>query len=392
MNDADITELDLTAVHLREVQHQWSEEITIAQQRQGLTWIAGLFVFDEADAQPTSITLRAPRLENRLNPSVEADNQAVFGQATIDLIARVSATAGLRYSREHKTIDNAGHLSTLDVPVTLVAGTASWYTDAISHTAWTPKFGLEFRARENTYTYVSATRGFKSGGFNFTSPEAGRGYAPEWVWSYEGGLKAVVASGRANFNVAVFHTDYTDLQVQTAIRPGVIDISNAAEATIRGVELEGAARVTQALHAGGHVAWLAAKYDRYIAVGVGGITGDVAGNRLTNAPRVVWAALASVEGQSRASGLGDAPSRLQMAEHGLFHALQRQHSAAAFVRPARRERVSSGRSTGSGRSRPRRGTSRTLTYITGTFSTPLPAIGGRPGAPRQAGVQLTIRR
>ena len=52
------------------------------------------------------------------------------------------------------------------------------YTDAISHTAWTPKFGLEFRARDNAFAYVSATRGFKSGGFNFTSPEAGRGYAP----------------------------------------------------------------------------------------------------------------------------------------------------------------------------------------------------------------------
>ena len=31
-------------------------------------------------------------------------------------------------------------------------------------------------------------------------------------------------------------------------------------------------------------------------------------------------------------------------------------------------------------------------YITGTFSTPVPAIGGRPGAPRQVGVQLTLRR
>jgi hypothetical protein len=31
-------------------------------------------------------------------------------------------------------------------------------------------------------------------------------------------------------------------------------------------------------------------------------------------------------------------------------------------------------------------------FITGTFSSPIPAIGGRPGEPRQIGVQFTVRR
>jgi outer membrane receptor protein involved in Fe transport len=31
-------------------------------------------------------------------------------------------------------------------------------------------------------------------------------------------------------------------------------------------------------------------------------------------------------------------------------------------------------------------------YITGTFGTPAPAIGGRPGEPRQIGVQFAVRR
>ena len=64
----------------------------------------------------------------------------------------------------------------------------------------------------------------------------------------------------------------------------MIDISNAAEATIRGVEVEAATARAGPVRMGGHVAWLRAKYDRYIAVGVGGVTGDVAGKRLNNAP------------------------------------------------------------------------------------------------------------
>src|SRR4029453_8779547 len=123
--------------------------------------------------------------------------------------------------------------------------------------------------------YVSATRGFKSGGFNITSREAGRGYAPEWAWSCEAGLKTSLL-GRGTLDLAAFHPDYTDLQVQTVIRPGVLDISNAAEATISGVELEASGAIVPGLRLRGHLAWLDATYDRYVAVGVGGVTGDVA--------------------------------------------------------------------------------------------------------------------
>ena len=267
--DADISELDLNASHLHEMQHQISEEITVARRGPKLTWVAGAFLFREVDHQPSSTLAFVPRLENRIDPRVEARAGAVFGQATVSLAPRVSATAGLRYTHEDKTIDNAGSLYTLDAPVTLVSRSYD-YSDAISGDAWTPKFGAEFRARENLFAYVSATRGFKSGGFNLTSPESGRGFDPEWAWSYEGGLKAVVGAGRSTLNVAAFRTDYSDLQVQTGIRPGVIDISNAAAATITGIELEGTTLLGDAVQAGGHVAWLNAKYDRYVAIGPGG--------------------------------------------------------------------------------------------------------------------------
>ena len=225
----------------------------------------------------------ALRLEFRLEPDVEADASAAFGQATVSLTPRVAVTAGLRYTHERKTIDNTGGLYTVDAPMTLSSDYYS-YTDAISHDAWTPKFGVEVRARENVLAYASATRGFKSGGFNATSTAAGRGYDPEWAWSYEGGVKTAVRGGRARLNVAAFHTDYTDLQVQTPITTSLLDVSNAAAATIRGFELEATTLARPPVQAGGHLAWLDATYDRYLAVGPGGATVDVAGNRLNNSP------------------------------------------------------------------------------------------------------------
>jgi iron complex outermembrane recepter protein len=389
--DADITELNLTISNPHEMQHQISEELTVSQQRGRLTWIGGLFVLDEVDRQPTNVPLPALRLENRLLPEVAANSTAGFGQATVGVTERASVTAGLRYTRERKTIDNAGGFYTLDQPPAPVPGMTYAYRDAITHTAWTPKVGLDIRVDESTLAYVSATRGFKSGGFNLASQEAGRGYAPEWAWSYEGGLKTVVANGRVRLNAAVFQTDYTDLQVMSTFRPGVIDISNAAAATIRGFELEGEMQIRRALHGGGHLAWLDATYDRYVAVGAGGLTADVAGHRLSNAPE--WSGRLWLEWNGEIGRAGvlslRADSRWQST---VFFTpfnddIQRQRPYGLLELSVDLESPGRGFSVGA--------YARNLTnedYITGTFSSPPPAIGGRPGDSRQIGVQLTVRR
>ncbi len=56
--DTDITELDLSASRAHEVQHQFTEEVTVSSRSPRLTWIAGLFLFGEARSS-TDIALRA---------------------------------------------------------------------------------------------------------------------------------------------------------------------------------------------------------------------------------------------------------------------------------------------------------------------------------------------
>jgi iron complex outermembrane receptor protein len=319
---------------------------------------------------------------------VRSRSGAVFGQGTFALTHGLSATAGLRYTGERKTIDNSGRLDTQNVPPLLVPGSSYTYIDAISHDAWTPKLGLEWRVREQTFAYVSATRGFKSGGFNITSPEAGRGYAPEWAWSYEAGVKTNLAGGRAGLDLAAFRTSYTDLQVQTSIRPGVLDIANAAEATISGVELEASGAILPGLRVGGHLAWLDAAYDRYVALGLGGATRDVAGNRLNNAPE--WSGRLWLEWSRRAGRLGTlslrAASRWQSTVYftPFNDAVQRQSPYGLLELSAE---LGSQRFTLSPYAR-------NLTdegYITGSFGSPPPAIGGRPAEPQEWGVRLAVR-
>ena len=388
LSDADITELELVTSHVREAQQQFSEELTIAHKRRRLSWLAGVFLFEETDRQPTTVGLGGPRLVNRLLPKVNANASALFGQTTIELRPRVSVTAGLRYSDERKRIENAGRLSTMEPPETVVSGSAYDYVDRIAYSAWTPRLALEVRARANMLAYVSAARGFKSGGFNLSSTEPGRGYAPESAWSYEGGLKTDLAGGRARANVSAFAMDYKDLQVQTPIRPGVLDISNAAAATIRGVEAEGDLRLARAWTAGGHVAWLDGRYDRYIAVGIGGITGNVAGHRLNNAPQWsgrLWVDWTRDLGAHALSLRAETRSQTTVFFTPFNDTIQRQRAYAVVdvgvqfrPRSARWSLAAYARNLAN------------QDYITGTFSTPPPAIGGRPGEPRNIGVQLRV--
>ena len=389
--DADITELDLLTTHQHERQHQLSEEITISHQQPRLTWVGGVFLFDEFDHQSFWVDQPAARIQVRLDPRVDATSRAVFGQATVGLTSRLSATAGVRYTHEGKDIDNAGGRYSLDAPNLAVPGSVYGYSDSIAHSAWTPKVGLEMKLPHDALAYVSATRGFKSGGFNPSSTAPGRGYAPEWAWSYEGGWKGALMGGRSRFGVSAFVMDYTNLQVQTPIGIGVFDIRNAAAATIRGVEVENTSRIGRGIEAGGHVTWLDATYDQYIAVANSGVTGDVAGNRLNNAPE--WAGRLWIEwsgdiGRSRRLSIAaDATAQSTVFYTPFNDSIQRQGpygllGARVEYGPSHRRWAVAAYA-------------RNLTntdYITATFGTAPTAFGGRPGPSRQFAVEFTVRR
>ena len=239
--------------------------------------------------------------------------------------------------------------------------------------------------------YVSATRGFKSGGFNPSSTALGRGYAPEWAWSYEGGWKGALMGGRSRFGVAAFVMDYTDLQVQTPIGIGILDIRNAAAATIRGVEVETTSRLGHGFQAGGHVTWLDATYDQYIAVAVDRTTGDVSGNRLNNAPE--WAGRLWIEwtgdiGQSRRLSVSAESTAQSTVFYTPFNdGIQRQSPYGLLG--ARIEYGPGNRRWAVG------AYVRNLTntdYVTATFGTPPNAFAGRPGPSRQFAMDFAVRR
>jgi len=387
--DADATELRLQTADVPDLQHQVSQELTLVQRTSKFSWVSGLFLFDDENEGRVEITVFPIATQIRPITTMAAQSRAVFGEATYRASKRVSLTAGLRYTDERKTLDATGGEYRLGTGVLTDPSTFYAFVDAASFHAWTPRASVNVQAADDTFVYASAARGFKSGGFNPGARQPGSGFNPEFAWSYETGLKQTIARGRVRANTAFFYNGYNDLQVQSFIRPGVPQIDNAGAAVIKGIETE-AVVTGRGIQVAGHLAWLDAIYDRYIANVPGGATVDAAGNRLSNAPEWSGGVSASYErpvaGRGTASVRGDVSwqSRVffrpfnndieSQGRYGLAHlragfeAHSRRWDLAVFVRNVGNQ-----------------------AYIIGSENVPIPAYAGHPGVPRHWGTEFTIR-
>ena len=105
-----------------------------------------------------------------------------------------------------------------------------------------PMVNLAYRWNDGLMTYFTYSEGFKSGGYTqrIFPPEAALpDFEPEFVTSYEIGAKYDGWDDRLRFNMAVFYTDYTALQLLVAdpTRLGPF-VSNAGDAEVIGLEME----------------------------------------------------------------------------------------------------------------------------------------------------------
>jgi outer membrane receptor protein involved in Fe transport len=97
--------------------------------------------------------------------------------------------------------------------------------------------------------------------------------------------------------VALFHTDYTDLQVSSFVGTS-LQVGNAAKATTRGLELDGQWKINQDLALSASMGWLDTQYEEFEgaacssaqlssgdSAGVGG-SQDISGEDLIFAPEI----------------------------------------------------------------------------------------------------------
>lgn len=217
---------------------------------------------------------------------IRTNAASAFVDGRWEFAPRWTVTGGVRYSWEDK---DATFSETLIDPFGILTGAPGTIVIPAEpqrkFRAWTPKAGLEFRPVEGTLLYVTATRGFKSGGFNLMN--TGETFDPEKIWSYETGVRSSWLDHRLRTNLSAFYYDYRDLQVNQF--SGVTNlITNAAKSKIKGVEMQIDARPMPAVGIDAALAWLDATYSEYLtrdANQPGAPEIDLSGNEMPKAPR-----------------------------------------------------------------------------------------------------------
>jgi iron complex outermembrane receptor protein len=273
-------------------QHQFSEEMNLLHTYGNLKGVAGIFLWTEYENQiGDSIKIHAPPVNNGANGSESyqdtrfpTQSYAGFINETYQITPDIGLIGGARVTQEHKVLDtfNTSYVWTGGVPAgwygynpanpgargatsassivknidgsinqlasvtfPFILGYGTSIPDAVQNvTAFTPKLGIQWQATPNAFLYFSATRGFKSGGFNFTARNTfGDSYLPEWITTYEVGAKTDWLDKRLRVDVALFRNDWTNLQVSQSINlPGLLtpvqQSSNAAAARSTGLDAD----------------------------------------------------------------------------------------------------------------------------------------------------------
>ncbi|HWU04189.1 MAG TPA: TonB-dependent receptor, partial [Novosphingobium sp.] len=294
--DIDATTAQLGDVFVGTFQRQFSQELQLKVDMAKLKGVFGLYYLDEQvnshqEAYANSYLQYVGTPLNFIRYIDDKQNTksyAAFGQFTYSFTPKLSLTAGLRYTSETKryfrtttpitssSIYPITITSTFVFPNSLPAPYNGY--DHATFRAWTPSATLSYKPTDNTMLYASASRGFKSGGFNGRvnglsdvtlsvngTTQVVPTFKPETVWTYEGGAKATFLNGRVQLSGDVFYSDYRDFQARvgggnTGITGGSFPVINAGKLRIWGIEYEASVRPTDALTVGLSVGYLNAKY------------------------------------------------------------------------------------------------------------------------------------
>ena len=177
---------------------------------------------------------------------------------------------------------------------------------------------LDYQLNDDVLVYGGITTGFKAGGIQSTSDGVSP-YAEEELVSYEAGFKSTWNNGTIRFNGSAFYYDYSDLQVFAFVIVGGIGfstISNAADASIAGAELELQWLPTDNLSVNLGLVLLDTEYKDFVIA-----SGDFSGNKITMSPEVTFNGLIQYDIQLGDTGVVTLQTDFNYQDEVFFDAL-----------------------------------------------------------------------
>ncbi len=213
-----------------------------------LTWVAGAYwlsednVTDFANAN-TVVTTGVFSVAADRTMRNGLDTYAFYAQGDWQLADRWTATLGLRYTDEKKDFTIDRNPGAAGVALSTAAVAAAGIPLETTEQVWTPRVALSYEIDNDVSVFVSATNGFKSGGWpaRAAANNAFSPFKPEKVWSYEAGMRSQFFDNTLRMNVTAFYSITDDIQIPARIDFNGVQISttsNPADLKNSGIEVD----------------------------------------------------------------------------------------------------------------------------------------------------------
>lgn len=264
---------------------QFSQEFQLLYDADRWNLVTGVYYLDSEAANDFDVVLGLLGVTAYTGGVVDTEAWSVFADLTYELTERWSLSVGGRYTEDERSADIfrgtylgiGSEFFGNDDSILIAVG--SDYEASRTYTDFSPRVNLSYSLSDEVTVYGGYSQGWKAGSFdprgqNFATPEVINGFDPEELDSWELGLKSTWWNGRAITNVALFYSDYQDLQIPGSVGTdsdgdGINDgfvgtVTNAAQAEISGIEIEGTFLFTENFSAQIAASFLDASIEEWI--------------------------------------------------------------------------------------------------------------------------------
>ena len=203
------------------------------------------------------------------------NSYALFGQITYNGIERTGMHFGLRLDQVEKGIYRNAFGLAGPVPLIDLENDYSFAS---------PRAGIDFELNDTSLVYVNTGISSKPGGFSaFIDDPQSAVFDEEESWNNEIGLKKKWLDGNLKTNIALFHNEIDNYQVERSLVATDYAVLNAEEAESYGVEIEFSAEILDGLTLQGSLGKVNTELTKYTDPLTGA---DLSGNKAPFVPEI----------------------------------------------------------------------------------------------------------
>jgi len=282
------------AADSRQSVHEATEELRLMSTDAGrMSWLAGIFVsqrdlvLDQTFPSPGFDALSGNAAANAglqdnlgvLRTKVDHRQFAAFGEVQFEFAPRWRVGVGERWY----DFDEVGHGRQTGFIFGGPPSGGAANNLASRMNGNVPSFTLSWQPRPSELVYAIASKGFRPGGPNGAVPpacddalaalgysKAPHEYKSDTLWSYELGMRSELLAGRMRLSGAVYHIDWSEMQVQTFLSGCANPLMlNTGDVQNEGLEIEIQYRMTDNVDAAFNASYIDAHLaDRWPAFDV----------------------------------------------------------------------------------------------------------------------------